>query len=125
MEMGIRKTLSMDYQQALERLPEALRSEGFGVLTEIDMRETMKKKLGVEFRRYILGACNPPLAHQALSANLGVGLMLPLCGRGHRFHQHHGRGRSVAGTPRRDHAGQAGGSVGTHLEESDRCAGAS
>jgi uncharacterized protein (DUF302 family) len=78
MEMGTRKTLAMDYQQALERLPEALRSEGFGVLTEIDVRETLKKKLGVEFRRYkILGACNPSLAHQALSANLEVGVMLP------------------------------------------------
>jgi uncharacterized protein (DUF302 family) len=78
MDMGIRKILAMDYQQALDRLPEALRSEGFGVLTEIDVRETMKKKLGVEFRRYkILGACNPPLAHQALSAHLGVGVMLP------------------------------------------------
>lgn len=78
MDMGIRKILTMDYQQALDRLPEALRSEGFGVLTEIDVRETMKKKLGVEFRRYkILGACNPPLAHQALSAHLGVGVMLP------------------------------------------------
>jgi uncharacterized protein (DUF302 family) len=78
MEMGMRRTLAMDYQQALDRLPEALRSEGFGVLTEIDVRETMKKKLGVEFRRYkILGACNPPLAHQALSAHLGVGVMLP------------------------------------------------
>jgi uncharacterized protein (DUF302 family) len=78
MDMGMRKILAMDYQQALERLPEALRSEGFGVLTEIDVRETLKKKLGVEFRRYkILGACNPPLAHQALSANLDVGVMLP------------------------------------------------
>lgn len=78
MNMGIRKILAMDYQQALERLPEALRSEGFGVLTEVDVRETLKKKLGVEFRRYkILGACNPPLAHQALSANLEVGVMLP------------------------------------------------
>ncbi len=78
MNMGIRKTLAMDYQQALDRLPEALRSEGFGVLTEIDMRETLKKKLSVEFRRYkILGVCNPPLAHQALSANLEVGVMLP------------------------------------------------
>ena len=78
MDMGMRKTLTMDYQQALARLPEVLRSEGFGVLTTIDMRETMKKKLGVEFRRYtILGACNPPLAYEALSANLDVGLMLP------------------------------------------------
>lgn len=78
MDTGIRKILAMDYQQALDRLPEALRSEGFGVLTEIDVRDTMKKKLGVDFRRYkILGACNPPLAHQALSAHLGVGVMLP------------------------------------------------
>ncbi len=78
MDTGIRKILAMDYQQALDRLPEALRSEGFGVLTEIDVRETMKKKLGVDFRRYkILGACNPPHAHQALSAHLGVGVMLP------------------------------------------------
>jgi len=77
-EMGIRRTLRMGYDEVLARLPEALRSEGFGVLTEIDVRETMKKKLGVDFRRYkILGACNPSLAHQALSAHLGVGVMLP------------------------------------------------
>jgi uncharacterized protein (DUF302 family) len=66
------------FDQALMRVPEALKSEGFGVLTEIDVRETLKNKLGVDFRRYkILGACNPPFAHEALQAELAVGLMLP------------------------------------------------
>ncbi len=75
---GMRKTLRCDYEAALARVPEALQAEGFGVLTEIDVRETLKKKLGVDFRRYkILGACNPPLAHRALEAELEVGLMLP------------------------------------------------
>lgn len=76
--IGLKKVLSAGYDDALARLPEALKSEGFGVLTEIDVRDTLKKKLGVEFRRYrILGACNPPLAHAALSADLQVGLMMP------------------------------------------------
>jgi len=75
---GIRKVLRASYDEALVRVPEALKSEGFGVLTEIDVRSTLKQKLGVEFRRYkILGACNPPLAHEALQAELEVGLMLP------------------------------------------------
>lgn len=78
MEIGIRKTLAIDYEQALAKVPEALKSEGFGVLTEIDVKSTLKEKLGVDFRRYkILGACNPPLAHQALSHELEIGLMLP------------------------------------------------
>jgi uncharacterized protein (DUF302 family) len=69
---------NVDYDQALPRVVEALKSEGFGVLTEIDVKETLKKKLDVDFRRYkILGACNPPLAHQALSQEALIGLMLP------------------------------------------------
>ena len=75
---GIRKTLAIGYDAALAKLPDALKSEGFGVLTEIDVRDTLRAKLGVEFRRYkIFGACNPPLAHRALQADLGVGVMLP------------------------------------------------
>jgi uncharacterized protein (DUF302 family) len=78
MTPGIRKTLAIGYDAALAKLPDALRSEGFGVLTEIDVRDTLRAKLGVEFRRYkILGACNPPLAHRALQADLEVGVMLP------------------------------------------------
>ena len=66
------------YDEALVRVPEALKSEGFGVLTEIDVRKTLQQKLGVDFRRYkILGACNPPFAHQALQAQLEVGVLLP------------------------------------------------
>ena len=75
---GIRRILSCGYDEALARAPAALQSEGFGVLTEIDVRETLKKKLDVDFRRYkILGASNPSLAHRALQAELEVGVMLP------------------------------------------------
>ena len=75
---GIRKALRATYDEALARVPEALKSEGFGVLTEIDIQSTLKQKLGVDFRRYkILGACNPPFAHEALQEDLAVGLMLP------------------------------------------------
>ena len=75
---ALEKVLSSGYDEVLARLPEALKSEGFGVLTEIDVRDTLRNKLGVEFRRYkILGTCNPPLAHRALQAELDVGLMLP------------------------------------------------
>jgi uncharacterized protein (DUF302 family) len=75
---GIRRPLRATYDEALVRVPEALKSEGFGVLTEIDVQSTLKQKLGVDFRRYkILGACNPPLAHSALQAELEIGLMLP------------------------------------------------
>jgi uncharacterized protein (DUF302 family) len=75
---GMKKQLRAGYDEALKLVPEALKSEGFGVLTEIDVQSTLKQKLGVDFRRYkILGACNPPLAHQALQAELEIGVMLP------------------------------------------------
>ncbi len=75
---GMRKQLTISYDDALLSVPEALKTEGFGVLTEIDIAATLKKKLDVDFRRYkILGACNPPLAHKALTAELEIGLMLP------------------------------------------------
>lgn len=75
---GMTKALRMTYDEALTRVPEALKAEGFGVLTEIDVQQTLKQKLGVDFRRYkILGACNPPFAHQALQVDLEVGLVMP------------------------------------------------
>jgi uncharacterized protein (DUF302 family) len=75
---GSRKVLRATFDEALVRVPEALKSEGFGVLTEIDVQHTLEQKLGVGFRRYkILGACNPPFAHAALQADLEIGLLLP------------------------------------------------
>lgn len=75
---AIRATTGVGYDEAITAVVEALKGEGFGVLTRIDLRETLKNKLGVDFRRYeILGACHPPSAHGALQAELEVGLMLP------------------------------------------------
>jgi uncharacterized protein (DUF302 family) len=77
-QLGIYVHLQVDYETALTRTIEALKAEGFGVLTEIDVKETLKKKLNVEYPPYkILGACNPPLAHRALMAAPEVGLLLP------------------------------------------------
>ena len=78
MAFGIAKTLDAPFDEALARVPTALAAEGFGVLTEIDVQATLKKKLDVDFRRYrILGACNPPFAHRALQHSLDVGMLMP------------------------------------------------
>ena len=75
---GIQKTLDIGFDDALAKVPEALKAEGFGVLTEIDVKATLKKKIDVDFRRYrILGACNPPFAHKALEHSLDVGMLMP------------------------------------------------
>ena len=72
------KEIDLDFEEAIIRVTEELKQEGFGVLTEIDVKATLKKKLDANFRDYrILGACNPPFAHQALLAEPHIGLMLP------------------------------------------------
>ncbi len=74
----LKKKTAGGFDEVLARLPELLQAEGFGILTQIDVKETMKQKIGADFRKYrILGACNPQLAHKVLSADLELGAMLP------------------------------------------------
>ena len=75
---GFKKTVALSVEAADLRLRDQLKKEGFGILTEIDVKATLKEKMDVDFRPYmILGACNPPLAHQALSSETDIGLLLP------------------------------------------------
>ncbi len=78
MKYGFSKKTEMPYEKAVEKVTEELKKEGFGVLTSIDVKETLKKKIDVDFEKYvILGACNPPLAHKALQSEEELGLLLP------------------------------------------------
>lgn len=75
---GYRKQVGLSYEAAVQKVREELKKEGFGVLTEIDVKETLKKKLDVDFDKYvILGACNPPFAYRALKAEREIGLVMP------------------------------------------------
>lgn len=77
-DYALRTQLDSPYERAVGLVIAALKEEGFGVLTEIDVKATLEKKLDADFRKYIiLGACNPPLAHQALTTDLEIGLLLP------------------------------------------------
>ncbi|HEY6001263.1 MAG TPA: DUF302 domain-containing protein [Anaeromyxobacter sp.] len=77
-QIGMKKTVKGTYDAVLAKVPEALKAEGFGVLTRIDVKQTLKEKIGVDFRRYqILGACNPTYAHQALTMDPSIGALLP------------------------------------------------
>lgn len=78
MEYGFSKKTNLSYEAAVEKVTATLKDQGFGVLTTIDVKETLRKKLDVDFKKYvILGACNPPFAHQALQAEEEIGLLLP------------------------------------------------
>jgi uncharacterized protein (DUF302 family) len=78
MSYSFSKVVNLTYEEALKKVTEELKKEGFGVLTEIDVKATLKEKLAVDVPKYkILGACNPPFAHKALKAEPGVGLLLP------------------------------------------------
>ncbi len=74
----LKKATKSTYDDVLARIPDLLKAEGFGILTKIDVKETLKQKIGADFRRYqILGACNPNLANQVLNTDLEIGIMLP------------------------------------------------
>lgn len=78
MKYGFSKTTDYTFEEAIRKVTDELKKEGFGVLTTIDVKDTLKKKLDVDFKKYtILGACNPPLAHKALQAEEELGLLLP------------------------------------------------
>ncbi len=78
MQYGFSKTVDMSYEQAIEKVTAELKKEGFGVLTSIDVKETLKQKINVDFKKYvILGACNPAIAHRALQEEEDLGLLLP------------------------------------------------
>ena len=78
MQYGFSKITKYGFDQAVEKVTEELKKEGFGILTSIDVKETLKKKINVDFKKYIiLGACNPSLAHKALQAEEELGLLLP------------------------------------------------
>ncbi|HQF41413.1 MAG TPA: DUF302 domain-containing protein [Ignavibacteriaceae bacterium] len=78
MQYGFSKTTDYSFEQAIEKVTEELKKEGFGVLTTINVKDTLKKKINVDFKNYtILGACNPPFAHQVLQAEEEIGLLLP------------------------------------------------
>jgi uncharacterized protein (DUF302 family) len=77
-QYGFRKILKTTYEEVVEKVTKALKEEEFGILTQIDVKDTLKKKLNVDFRKYvILGACNPPFAYQSLQAETEIGLLLP------------------------------------------------
>jgi len=78
LEYGFSKMTDLPYEKAVDKVTEELKKEGFGILTTIDVKDTLKKKINVDFKKYvILGACNPPLAHKALVAEEELGLLLP------------------------------------------------
>ena len=78
MQYGFSKTIDLPYEQAIDKVTAELKKEGFGVLTSIDVKETLKQKINVDFKKYvILGACNPPIAHKALQEEEDLGLLLP------------------------------------------------
>ena len=78
MEYGFSKTIDLGFEETINKVTDELKKEGFGILTTIDVKDTLKKKINVDFKKYtILGACNPPIAHRALQAEEELGLLLP------------------------------------------------